>query len=271
MKNYLLLFTLILLWACSGSSDQSATHENQSENTGDQALEKPIVPTLSIEKITFPSKDSLSIKADVYLRDGQNPMILLCHQAGFSRGEYKSTAIKINQAGYSCMAIDQRSGKEANGVINETAKQAREAGLPTHYLDARQDIEAAIDYLYERSAHHPIVLVGSSYSASLALLIAKDNPKVRAVAAFSPGEYFDGINIQSEISDMSTAVFVTSSKKETPGVEKLVSEIPTDNVTHFKPEVAGIHGSRALWSTTEGYETYWEAFSAFLDEHLGIK
>ncbi|KAA3633919.1 MAG: hypothetical protein DWQ02_12300, partial [Bacteroidetes bacterium] len=117
----------------------------------------------------------------------------------------------------------------------------------------------------------PIVLVGSSYSASLALLIAKDNPKVRAVAAFSPGEYFDGIDIQSEISGMSTAVFVTSSKKETPGVETLVSEIDPNNVTHYKPEVAGIHGSRALWSTTKGNEAYWEAFSSFLEEHLGTK
>ncbi len=265
----LLIMATFLMAACSGPPNQDATEPGDTPDPIGQAERpEPAGPTLGFEKITFPSKDSLPIRADVYIRDGKAPMILLCHQAGFSRGEYNLTAIRINQAGFSCMAIDQRSGKEANGIINETAQKATEKGLPTDYLDARQDIEAAIDYLYERSAHHPIVLVGSSYSASLALLIAKDNPKIRAVAAFSPGEYFKGTDIQQALSGMSTAVFVTSSQKETPGVEKLVSAIDPERVTHFKPEVAGIHGSRALWSSTEGNELYWEAFMAFLKQHL---
>ncbi|KAA3630894.1 MAG: hypothetical protein DWQ02_17220, partial [Bacteroidetes bacterium] len=135
MKNYLFLFLLVGLWACSGSSDQSSADSDNSDTEVVEESPKPAGKTLSIEKVAFPSKDSLSIKADLYVRDGKEPIILLCHQAGYSRGEYKGTAIKINQAGYSCMAIDQRSGQEANGIINETAKLARESGLPTHYLD----------------------------------------------------------------------------------------------------------------------------------------
>ena len=269
MTRLILFLTVTLLFACSGPAKQDIADQSESpDSIGQVETPEPAGPTLGFEQIIFPSQDSLPIRADVYIRDGKVPMILLCHQAGFSRGEYNVTALRINQAGFSCMAIDQRSGKEANGVTNETAQKATEKGLPTDYLDARQDIEAAIDYLYERSGHHPILLVGSSYSASLALLIAKDNPKVRAVAAFSPGEYFKGTDIQQALAGMSTAVFVTSSQKETPGVEKLVSAIDQKRVTHFKPEVAGIHGSRALWSSTEGNEAYWEAFLAFVKQHF---
>jgi hypothetical protein len=31
----------------------------------------------------------------------------------------------------------------------------------------------------------------------------------------------------------------------------------------FKPNTEGIHGSRALWESTEGNDKYWEAFEDF--------
>jgi len=214
--------------------------------------------------ITFPSKDTLPITADVY-RLNENPItILLCHQAGFSRGEYKDTALALNDLGYSVMAIDQRSGKIANDILNETAQAAKAQGLPTAYLNARQDIEAAIDYLYNANSNTPILLIGSSYSASLALLIGESNPKVKAVAAFSPGEYFKGMNINEAIKDYSKPVFVTASKNETEGLTEMVSQIDSKFLTHYKPLEKGIHGSRALWSSTEGVDGYWNAFKLFL-------
>ena len=40
--------------------------------------------------------------------------------------------------GYSCIAIDQRSGKTANNVINETAKLAKEKDIKVKsYLEER--------------------------------------------------------------------------------------------------------------------------------------
>ncbi len=217
------------------------------------------------ETITFPSKDGLTITADVYRVDGKPISILLCHQAGFSRGEYKDTALQLNALGYSVMAIDQRSGNAANAIINETAKLAKSKNLPTAYLDARQDIEAAIDYVYANNGNRSILLVGSSYSASLSLLIGNTNAKVKTVAAFSPGEYFKGMDIQGTIKDISKPVFVTASNSETPALTTLVSKINGKYVYHYKPQEKGIHGSRALWNTTEGSDGYWSAFKAFLN------
>ena len=217
-----------------------------------------------IQHDSFPSRDSLLVFADIYERKDSKPTILLCHQAGFSRGEYRETAFRIGSIGFSSIAIYQRSGSEANKIINKTAQLAKENGLPTEYIDAKQDIEAAIDYLYELNGNQSIVLVGSSYSASLVLLIGKNNDKVKAVAAFSPGEYIKGMNIQDSIKGYEKPIFVTSSKTETEATKTLVSAIDTVWTNHFQPDFEGIHGSRALWNTTEGNEKYWIAFKAFL-------
>src|ERR1035437_5635722 len=125
-------------------------------------------------KIYFPASDALLITADLYFVNDSLPYMILCHQAGYSRGEYMETAAKFCNLGYNCIAIDQRSGNEVNGVKNETAALAIQKKKPTTYLDAEQDIVAALDYAYTQSGKK-VFLVGSSYSASLIMKIATTN------------------------------------------------------------------------------------------------
>jgi len=258
MKNIFILFIFsILLISCKEEQKQ------------EQAINEEITKMLKQEtkkNITFPSKDGLTITADVYKVNNSPVTMLLCHQAGFSRGEYKDTALELNKLGYSVMAIDQRSGKIANDVVNETAKLAESKNLPVAYLDAKPDINAAVEYVYNMNGNKPMVLVGSSYSATLALLIAQGNEKIKAVASFSPGEYYKGMDIQESIKGLQKPTFVTASLSETEALATLVSKMKTDNLTHYKPIEKGIHGSRALWKTTEGTDGYWKAFKAFLSE-----
>jgi pimeloyl-ACP methyl ester carboxylesterase len=214
--------------------------------------------------ISFPSLDGLTITADNYLQNDTLPWILLCHQAGYSRGEYGETAAFFASAGYNCLAIDQRSGDEVNGVKNETAALAKAKKLPTSYLDAEQDILAALNYLFENSKK-PVILVGSSYSAGLVMKIAVNNPKVKAVLAFSPGEYYkDKLNLTKAIAPLDKPVFVTSSKEEVASVKPIFDAIASKNKTQFIPSADGIHGSKALWSSTPGFEEYRKAVAAFL-------
>jgi len=261
-------FIVFCFLICFISSCKKSEHKIETAKVNIKSFEPLNINSVSkdsIETIAFPSKDGLMITADVY-RVGNNPIsILLCHQAGFSRGEYKDTALKLNELGYSVIAIDQRSGEIANSIINETAKRAINKNLPIKYLDARQDIEAAIDFVFLNNKNTPIVLVGSSYSASLALLIGESNHKIKAVAAFSPGEYFRGVNIMDDIKTYSKPVFVTSSLQETNKLITLVSKIDKAYLTHYIPKETGIHGSRALWSSTQGTENYWKAFMIYLE------
>lgn len=216
--------------------------------------------------IEFPSKDGLMITADVYRVDKTAPFIVLCHKANSSRGEYRETAKKLNELGFNCLALDARSGKEMNGVENQTAKRAREKGLPTDYLDAERDIIAAVDYTFELGGGEPVILFGSSYSSSLDLKIGAENPKVKAIIAFSPGEYFGKkLSLKRSIDGLDKPTFVTSSRSEAPQVTELLEGLPSSKLVHFIPTGEGIHGSAALWSTQPNHEEYWKALKAFLE------
>ncbi|MCE3280588.1 MAG: hypothetical protein K0S44_2779 [Bacteroidetes bacterium] len=215
------------------------------------------------ETITFPSKDGLTITADEYITQDTMPYMILCHQAGFSRGEYVYTAPRFQKFGYNCLAIDARSGKEVNGITNETAVLALNKKKPTGFLDTEQDILAAIDYAFKKSKKK-VILVGSSYSASLVLKIASASDKVKAVIAFSPGEYFGTkLNIKDAIKNLDKPVFVTSSKSESAEVSLLMKDVK--NKSQFQPSNAGDHGSKALWKESNpNYHEYWLSLLMFM-------
>jgi dienelactone hydrolase len=217
------------------------------------------------ETITFPSKDGLEITADQYISSDTLPYIILCHQAGFSRGEYKNTASRFQKFGYNCLAIDARFGKESNGIKNATAALAKAQDMKVTNLDAEQDILAAIDYIYAKT-NKKVILLGSSYSASLVLKIAATNDKVKAVIAFSPGEYFgDKLNVKKSIGMLDKPVFVTSSKAEAGDVTTLMKDVKSKNKTQFIPANPGDHGSKALWKEINpDYNEYWMALLMFM-------
>jgi len=262
MRSFLSLLLIVTLM----SSCNSKVKKTQATPEKSKEFNAAIGNITDFKTITFKSKDGLDVTADLYIVENPKDYILLCHQAGFSRGEYIETAKKLNNIGYSCIAIDQRSGKVVNNVINKTASLAIEKGVKVEkYEEAKPDIEAAIDYTYKMNNSKPIIIVGSSYSASLSLLLATSNDKIKAVAAFSPGEYLKGIDLTNSIEELNKPVFVTSSNKEINDVTNLISKVKSKNKNQFKPAVKGIHGSRVLWKKTKGHENYWKSFIDFLN------
>lgn len=251
MKNsILLLISFFLFFQCK--SDEVTETDN----------------SLHKETITFTSaSDNLTVTGDTYIKASNDKFILLCHQAGYSRGEYIDTAPMFAEKGYNCLAIDQRSGNQINGVTNQTALLANQQGLATGYVDARPDIEAAIDKAYELNNNRPIYLLGSSYSSSWALLLAINNPKVIAAIAFSPRENLPGYNITNELSNINKPIFVTSTQSETVITTNLVSNVPNQYLTQFQSPNPGLHGARSLWDSADGHEQYWIELENFINTH----
>jgi len=217
-----------------------------------------------MEQVHFKSKDGLKITADYYKVKNHKGFMVLCHRSHCNRAEYRETAPKFNQLGYSCLAIDQRSGMKIFGETNETKNRAKEQGLPTGYLDVKPDIESAVDHAYKLNAKKPIILLGSSYSSALALLISTESDKVKSVIAFSPDEHLKGVNLAEEITTINVPIFATSAKKEIKQVSEVLRFVDKKHITHFKPEVEGFHGSKTIWEVVKGYETYWKALEKFL-------
>lgn len=226
-------------------------------------LAKKHLPT----EVDFAAADGLVVNGNLYEARADRPVILLCHQAGYNRVEYLDIAPKLNELGYNCLAIDQRSGGSFAGEPNNTAQRASDKGLKPSMFDAAQDLEAAIDYL-NKKYQKKVIVWGSSYSSSLALLNGVANNKVQAVIAFSPGDYFgkDASSLSEVFPKMNKPFFVTSSKAEAVTLKALIGNLELKkNQTQFIPQSDGFHGSKALWIGQEGAEEYWTALSAFLD------
>lgn len=222
--------------------------------------------------INFKSADNLLITADTYFPQASstNPVIVLFHQAGWSRGEYNEIAPRLNKLGFNCIAVDLRSGDSVRGKVNETASRARKAGLSANYADALPDVIAALQYVNKQHSNSKVIAWGSSYSASLVIKVAGDYPElVDGVLAFSPGEYFSHLGrsktwIRDSAQKIKIPTFITSSKNEANDWALIYKSISENQRHRFIPKSDGNHGSRALWEKYDDSSAYWDAVTDFL-------
>jgi len=120
------------------------------------------LPAEGQKKVTFTSSDSLTITADLYLKDKDLPFILLFHQE-ITAVVNTGNSPKLLNLNYNCLSVDLRSGGKVNFIENETSLDAIGKNISRSMLDAKIDIQAAIQYSGEYN-DHPVVLFGSSYS-----------------------------------------------------------------------------------------------------------
>jgi dienelactone hydrolase len=255
MRRAVLLGTLALA-ACN---NPGAGNTSVPAAASTAAAPDMIAPTA----VTLRSGDGLTVFARLYAAKKPKAMILLFHQAGSSKDEYATIAPRLVKAGYSALAVDARVGGTLFGV-NETA-----AALTTKvdYLEAQKDLQAAL--LWAEGRNLPVILWGSSYSASLVFTLARGNPgKVRAILSFSPGEYFDDKSLVEQAATATTVpVFITSASTpdEIAAAGKIAAAVPGGRAEQYVPKV-GVHGSSTLIAAKDpkGAEDNWRAVMAFL-------
>jgi hypothetical protein len=193
------------------------------------------------EHIIFYTSDSLKVEGDIYLKQPQLPFIILCHHKGSVSDEYTEIARRLLNLNYNCLVAE---------IGN------------TRY--ATRDILAAIVYIQQVNSQ-PVILLGSTCSASLCLLAAVGNPMVKAVVALSPGEYYQPfIRLSDEAGKISQHVFASAARSEYPYLKEMLSKIPEQQLTLFKPENGeGNRGSDAFRSENETSGEYWFALMIF--------
>lgn len=229
------------------------------------------------ETMTLTASDGVRVSGDYYPAAGKpKALILLFHQAGSNAGEYASIAPRLNAEGYSCLALDQRSGGKRWGRPNRTAQALGHEG---EYLDALKDLEAALQWAKTAHGGEKLVVWGSSYSSSLVFLLAARHPgEIVAVLAFSPGEYFASKRtVRDAAAQVKAPVFVTSAQdageiREAQAILAAVSaEKPAARKVQFVPREGGVHGSSTLLreENPKGADSVWRAVLAFLSEAVG--
>lgn len=206
--------------------------------------------------VTFYSSDSVEVTADLYFKSKKYPFIILTHGIASSRGECKFIAERLTQLNYNCLAIDLRTGDESNFVHNETARKLQQRH-PVSHIDAKKDIDAAINYAYEKN-HTPVILFGNTVSASLCLLSAKHNKKVKAVIGYTPGEYFNELEISESLQAYDKPVFVGCSSHDKQYIDKLLSQVPQSLLfKSYHDAPLGIAGLDLLTEENPVHDPYW--------------
>lgn len=219
----------------------------------------------SASDIVLRAADGVAVHGRLYQAAKPRATVLLFHQANGSAGEYATIAPRLAAAGYSALAIDQRSGGDLFGPNRTVAG----VGRSSTFLETEPDLEAAFAWARERRL--PVLVWGSSYSSALAFRLASRHPgEVAAVLAFSPGEYLDRPDaVRRAAARVSVPIFVSaaSDAKERDSARAILAVAPADVEVAHLPETSGVHGSSTLIEARNpgGAETGWRAIRAFLD------
>jgi dienelactone hydrolase len=219
-----------------------------------------------VQMLHFSAADGVVVTADLYApHPPAAPMIVLFHQAGYSRGEYRPIAPRLNELGFNALAVDTRSGEASQGVGNDTAASACGLGKPMTFVDAVADMRAAIVEA-RKHAQGKLLVWGSSYTSALVLVLGGELG-ADGVLAFSPGEYFTDLGkpktwVADSAARLSVPVFITSAKSEHDAWAPIAAHIA--HVTTFVPDTAGHHGSSTLWPAQPDRDAYWTAVTTFL-------
>lgn len=204
------------------------------------------------------------------------PFLILLHESRSSRGEYQPILPRLHELGYATLNVDLSAGLECREVKNVTARKAAELGRTPTFLDSERDIADAVLWARANRAHGKLVLVGSGYSAALALRHAAEHPDlVDGVVAFSPSEVFAPLGkpatwVQDGARTLEIPVWISSARAEEKDWRPIFEAIQSQKKASFLPEGAGLHGARALWPENPGSELYRAALEAFLQEHFPL-
>ena len=196
--------------------------------------------------VTLTAADGVAVFGEQWAVGRPRAVVLLFHAADSNHAEYEPIVPLLVKAGFACIAIDQRAGGTMWGVPNLTVEKL---GGSRPYLTALPDLEAALAWARTTYPRVPVYAVGSSYSSSLVFLLAQMHPKdVAAIAAFSPGEYFEQTNlVRRTAAQLTLPMFADSAatRDEIEAVRVIFSTSPAIAKYQYVP-LEGIHGAATL-------------------------
>lgn len=208
------------------------------------------------ETVMTKAADGVTVYGETYYADlpASAPMLSLFHQAGANgRSEYGPLTDWLNGLGYRVIAWDQRSG---DGHFGEENRTATEASGPDGYCDAYPDVEAGVAYAHEAAQGAPLVIWGSSYSASLVWRAAAEHPdEINGVVAMSTatGGKLDQCGAKRGLPDLVDPGLAVWPKKEEGQAKALSKLLSAKNVeVHIVDD--GVHGSSTLVDERTGHD-----------------
>lgn len=197
--------------ACESGEAEPRTTPAPSAATSAPAPE-PVLPPTPRAPTTFASSDGAALAGDLYLAaDPSAPAVVVLHRLEADRSELAPLVLRLASAKkrFTVLTFDLR------GHGASKAPPKAKADDVSHF---HQDVRAAIAHVLEKSSDKTrgVVLVGSSFGATLAAKVAYSEPKVTALALVSPGAAIRGIDLYrpyAEVRNLPT--FFATAKDDT--------------------------------------------------------
>lgn len=190
------------------------------------AAPRPVPPPPTEKKpVTFTSEDGATLAGDLYLAGPEAPAVVLVHRLFGDRSEF-APLVELLRRGdqrYTVLAFDLR-GHGDSKEPEQDPKSKKPARRDDSKAELRADVDAAIRHVLEAGGGKApgVVLVGSSFGATLVSLVAFERARVTALALVSPGASIRGVDIYrpySEVRNLPT--FIAAAKEDTVAREPL--------------------------------------------------
>ena len=232
------------------------------------SLAAPVQSATAADDVTLVAADGVKVFGQVARASAARaPVILAFHMAGSNHAEYAPLLPRLAAAGFTVLAIDQRSGGTQFAARNKTVDTL---GRSASYSAALPDLQAALAWGKQEAKGAPVLVWGSSYSAALVFVLAAKHPgDVAGVLSFSPGEYLGGSDlVHAAAAKVAVPVFVSQAKDrgEIDAAKSIMAAVLAKEKTQFVPTRDGVHGSSSLRedANPRGAADYWMAVTEFL-------
>ena len=224
-------------------------------------------PQVHAETVTL-SAEGARVFGDVYRSAASRPPVIVAfHQAESSAAEYVPIAPRLVKAGFTVLAIDQRSGDGNFGGTNRTVAAL---GSSKDYDEALPDLEAALAWAKKEARGAPVIVWGSSYSAALVFLLAAAHPgDVSAVVSMSPGEYLQTPDrVRKAAARVTVPVYIdqATTAEEVKNAEAVFKAVKSTDKQQTRLKAPATHASSMLRADTNaaGAEAHWQPLLKFL-------
>jgi pimeloyl-ACP methyl ester carboxylesterase len=156
------------------------------------------------EVVSVRTSDGWLLEGDYWAGDEGAPGVIPLHQYHSHRGSWAPLIPALREQGFHVLALDQRAhGKsiDKGGKSIRVAEVGRE-DFADFVRQGPHDVAAAQALLAERGADAKrLALVGASYGCSVSLLSADALKGIQAVALFSPGTGYFGVDVTQVMTD----------------------------------------------------------------------
>jgi dienelactone hydrolase len=225
-------------------------------------------PAMLAEPVQLTAADGVKVFGEVWRAPGDRPPIVVAfHQAEASSAEYAPIAPRLVRAGFTVLAIDQRSGGDLFGGTNRTAAAF---GRSPAYEEALPDLEAALAWAKAQAKGAPVIVWGSSYSAALVFLLAAAHPgELSGIVAYSPGEYLaNKTAVREAARRVVVPVYIdqASSADEVEQSAAILRSLKSADKQQLAIKADSTHGSSTLRADANpaGAEAHWQGVLRFL-------